>query len=86
MKYYQIFGRRSCPWCLKACEALKEAKLDFMFCDMEESPALQQYFKDTYNTKTVPIVVETDLFSEMEYVVGGCTDLIEYLENQNDES
>ena len=84
MKYYKIFGRPSCPYCCQACEALSKAGLDFMFCDMETSPALLQYHKEIYDMKTVPIVVEIDLFSETERLIGGCTDLIEYLEGQND--
>ena len=86
MKYYKIYGRSSCPWCVKACAALRDKELDFMFCDMDDSRQLLDYFKSTYEMKTVPIVVEIDLFSEMEYVVGGCDDLIEYLEVQNDKS
>ena len=84
MKYYQIFGRNSCPWCVKAAEVLESHSLDYMMCDMEMSPALLQHYKDLYNMRTVPIVVEIDLFEDDVIVIGGCTDLIDLLENNNE--
>lgn len=84
MKYYKIFGRPSCGWCCRACEVLNQKNLDFMFCDMEMSPDLLQYHKEIYDMKTVPIIVEIDLFSETERLIGGCTDLIKYLEESDD--
>jgi len=83
MKYYQIFGRNNCPFCVKAVEVLKENGIDFMMCDMEHSPTLLQHYKDFYNMKTVPIILEVDLFSDDALIIGGCTDLIQYLEVNN---
>jgi len=51
---------------------------------MEMSPDLLQYHKEIYDMKTVPIIIEIDLFSETERLIGGCTDLMEYLEQTND--
>jgi len=82
MKYYQIFGRNNCPWCVKATEVLEEAKCDFMMCDMEKSPSLLQHYKDLYNMRTVPIILEVDLFDDSIKMIGGCTDLIEYLKSK----
>ena len=84
MKYYQIFGRNNCPWCVKATEILAEHAFDFMMCDMEKSPALLQHYKDLYNMKTVPIILEIDLFDDSAKMIGGCTDLIDYLEVKDD--
>jgi len=85
MKYYKILGRETCPWCCKACEVLKEEGLNFMFCEMEHSPELIDYWKEEYNMTTVPIVVEVDTDLKAEHVIGGCTDLIDYLGVSNDE-
>ena len=85
MKYYQVFGRETCPWCCKACEILKKEHLNFMFCEMEHSPDLIQYYKDIYNMKTVPIVVEIHPDGTSK-LIGGCTDLIQYLEIEDDQS
>jgi glutaredoxin len=102
MKYYQIFGRNNCPWCVKATEVLENNELDFMMCDMEKSPALEnneldfmmcdmekspallQHYKDLYNMRTVPIVLEVDLFEDEAKVIGGCSELIDYLGSTND--
>jgi len=84
VKYYQIFGRNNCPFCVKATEVLNDHELDFMMCDMEKSPSLLQHYKDLYNMNTVPIVIEVDLFDDSIKMIGGCTDLIQHLE-VNDE-
>jgi glutaredoxin len=85
MEYYQILGRETCPFCCKACEALKEKNLNFMFCEMEHSPDLIQFYKDKYNMKTVPIVLKIQTGYEPE-LIGGCMDLIEHLEVKNERS
>ena len=86
MIYYKVLGRETCPWCCKACEELKFIGKNFMFCEMEHSPDLIQYYKDKYNMSTVPIIIEVDTESNSEKQIGGCTDLIDYLEISNDES
>ena len=78
MKYYKILGRASCPYCCKACEALSQQKENFMFCEMEMSPQLISYFKEVYGMSTVPIVLEISPNGDSK-LIGGCTDLIEYL-------
>ena len=84
MLYYQIFGRASCPYCAKAWELLNQRGIAHMFCEMENSPELISYYKEKYNMKTVPIVLKkTDDSIEL---IGGCSDLINYLESENDES
>ena len=84
MKYYQIFGRNNCPFCVKAADVLTEKGLDFMMCDMEKSPSLLQHYKDLYNMRTVPIILEIDLFDDTAKMIGGCTDLIQHLEVKNE--
>ena len=80
--YYKILGRATCPFCCKACELLKEKKINFMFCEMEHSPELIQYYKDKYNMTTVPIVLKMQSGHEPE-LIGGCTDLFKYLEDES---
>jgi glutaredoxin len=86
MKYYKILGRETCPWCCKACEVLKDESFDFMFCEMEHSPDLIDYWKEEYNMSTVPIIIEVDTELETEHLIGGCTDLIKYLGESDEES
>ena len=84
MEYYKIYGRETCPWCCKACEVLKEDKLNFMFCEMEHSPELIEFYKKKYNVTTVPIVVKTN--EHGEELIGSCTDLIDYLNDKTTET
>ena len=83
MIYYQIFGRASCPYCSRAWELLNEKELAHMFCEMEDSPELISYYKKKYDMKTVPIILKKDEGSEE--LIGGCSDLIKYLENSNEQ-
>ena len=58
-----------------------------MFCEMEHSPELIQYHKDKYGMKTVPIIVLHDSQTEKETFIGGCSDLMKYLDvKQNGEA
>ena len=84
MIYYQILGRASCPYCAKAWELLRMKGLSHMFCEMEDSPDLILYYKEKYNMRTVPIVIKKSVDS-IE-LIGGCSDLIKHLEDENDES
>ena len=86
MKYYQVFGRESCPWCCKACEVLKMNGHNFMFCEMEHSPDLIQYHKNIHDMNTVPIVVQRDTSTGEKKLIGGCDDLIKYLESENEKN
>ena len=78
MIYFKIFGRETCPWCCKACNLLREEKINFMFCEMGSSPDLISFYKERYNMTTVPIVVKIE--EEKEEIIGGCTDLMNYLQ------
>ena len=79
MRYFIIYGRETCPYCCKACEVLKKAEYDFMFCEMEHSPNLINLYKTKYNMTTVPIVIEVISGTDHEKLIGGCTDLISYI-------
>ena len=68
----------------KSREELAKKGLDFMMCDMQESPSLLQHYKDLYNMRTVPIILEVDLFDDSAKMIGGCTDLIQHLEGKNE--
>tara|TARA_X000001388_G_C2224241_1_gene120511 strand:- start:392 stop:670 length:279 start_codon:yes stop_codon:yes gene_type:complete len=81
MEYYQIYGRETCPYCCRACEALKEKNINFMFCEMEHSPDLIAHYKEKYNMTTVPIVVKKS--DENEELIGGCTDLLKHLRKKS---
>ena len=80
MEYYQVFGRATCPYCAKAWEILNQKGLQNMFCEMEDSPQLIAFYKEKYNMKTVPIIIKRT--EQNEELIGGCTDLIEHLQEK----
>ena len=80
MFYYKIIGYASCPWCQKANSLLLQEKLPFVACWIENSWALVGHYKTNYSMKTVPIVLKVDFETGEEHVIGGYTDLKEYID------
>ena len=85
MVYYQIFGRATCPFCTKAWELLVQRGINHMFCEMGACPDLISHYKEKYDSTTVPIIIERYTDNDESKYIGGCTDLIKYLEKPNDE-
>ncbi len=80
MFYYKVIGYGSCPWCQKANSLLMQEKLPFVACWIENSWALVDHYKTIYDMKTVPIVLKVNLETGEEDVIGGFTDLKEYID------
>lgn len=80
MFYYKIVGYGSCPWCQRANSLLLQEKLPFVACWIENSWALVHHYKTIYNMETVPIVLKVDFETGDEHVIGGFTDLKEYID------
>lgn len=74
-----IIGRSTCPFCVKAvdyCDA-KGAKSKFL--DYADTPDILQEYKDFYKHPTVPIILANNLETGYIKMVGGFSDLLEYL-------
>lgn len=75
-KKFTIYGRLSCPFCLKAIEVCKDKNLDYQFFDILESDEhnknLEKLSKEN-NHSTVPLVLVDNNF------LGGCDSLLLYL-------
>ena len=80
MYYYKVIGYGSCPWCQRANSLLLQEKLPFIACWIENSWALVHHYKTIYGTETVPIVLKVDFETGEEHVIGGFTDLKEYID------
>ncbi len=76
---YLVYGRSSCFYCNEACEALTENGKNFIFFD--ESELFLEYVKTFYDRKTVPIILSNDLVTGEVRMVGGSSDLKEFLKN-----
>ena len=80
MFYYKVIGYGSCPWCQRANSLLLQEKLPFVACWIENSWALVHHYKTIYGMETVPIVLKVDFETGEEHVIGGFTDLKEYID------
>ena len=80
MHYYKVIGYGSCPWCQRANSLLLQEKLPFVACWIENSWALVHHYKTIYGMETVPIVLKVDFETGEEHVIGGFTELKEYID------
>lgn len=80
MFYYKVIGYGSCPWCQRANSLLLQEKLPFVACWIENSWALVHHYKTIYGMETVPIVLKVDFETGEEHVIGGFTELKEYID------
>lgn len=72
---YLIYGRSSCPYCVKATQLLDFAGIEYDFFDLEEDREFLDEAKRFYNHPTVPIVLKIDGETSIVSLVGGCDDL-----------
>ena len=80
MFYYKVIGYGSCPWCQRANSLLLQEKLPFVACWIENSWALVHHYKTIYGMETVPVVLKVDFETGEEHVIGGFTELKEYID------
>ena len=81
MLKYIIYGRASCPFCVKIIKKLTEAKKTFYVELLDENPEKLEQMKIKYNHDTVPIVL---VKREVETLIGGCDDAIKHLEREHE--
>ena len=76
---YIVYGRNTCIFCKKALDLLKEEGKVNIFFDFSEDPEAIEDAKDFYGSETVPIILENDNESGQTKLIGGYTELKEYL-------
>ena len=76
---YLIYGASWCPFCIKVCELLDKKGKKRYFFDAAEDPQFLQKIKDFYNSSTVPVVCRIDTPTGKCRLIGGCSDLEEFL-------
>ena len=84
-RYFIIHGTTSCPFCINAISLMEEKNISYIFSTLT-SQRLIESTKERYEHKTVPMVVERDLYDlAHEHFVGGYTELRNYLNLNSDE-
>ncbi len=76
MKKYIVYGRSTCPYCIKVVNKLLRGGKTFYVEMYDDQPEKLEEIKKRYNHPTIPVVICID---EKEIVIGGCDDVIEYL-------
>ena len=79
MRHFKIICWTECPYCLKAKNLLIQKGEQFEYCSVDHSPELLQYYKTSYNNKTVPIVVLKEE-GVNDKLIGGYTELVAHYE------
>lgn len=77
LKYYHVYAKATCPWCVEAINLLHETGNEFVLTLVENSAEFYHGVKKRYDHQTVPMVVEIDINGK-ENFIGGYTDLKEY--------
>ena len=74
---FRLYTKADCPFCHAAVALLAEHQKEFECYGLDRQPELLNEIQNTYNWKTVPVVVE--ITEGQEKIIGGITDLREYL-------
>ena len=78
-RYFIVHGRTSCPFCVRAVETLESQNIAYLFSPLQGD--LLSEAKERWVHKTIPIILERDLYdSDHEMLVGGYDDLCAYLD------
>jgi glutaredoxin len=79
MKKYIVYGRSSCPYCVKVVNKLIRKGKCFYVELHDNSPEKLEEIKKRYNHPTIPVVTIID---DKEILIGGCDDTIEHLKQE----
>lgn len=79
---YLVYGRRSCPFCVKAINLLESRGEENIFFDFSEDPESITEAKNFYKMETVPIIIQNNKIFGKTTLIGGYTDLVEYFNDQ----
>ena len=81
-QHYYLWVKSSCPFCVEAQSELLQRVKSHTLHVMDEKLEELEEVKKLWNHSTVPIVVMQD--GDEETFIGGCTDLKEWLKNEDE--
>lgn len=79
MDRFIIIGRDSCPFCVKAIEYCRAKDVEYIFLNYTENPEMLEEYKVFHKQKTVPIILANNMLSGYTKMVGGYSNLLEFL-------
>ena len=75
-----MYGISECTYCQTARDLLVEHGKEFLYFELEDDPVFLDKAKHFYDFPTVPIILENNCESGLTRFVGGCSDLVEFLD------
>jgi len=84
LRYYHVYAKATCPWCVQAINMLHEHGYEFVLTLVENSPEFYHNVKKKYEWQTVPMIVEIDVAGNEKFI-GGFTDLKDYFTEQSND-
>ena len=76
-KKYIIIGRSTCPFCTQAADLCMALGIENQLLDYVGREFILEEYKEYYDQKTVPIILENDLSTGFTKKIGGYSDLLE---------
>ena len=77
-----IIAWGECPFCVKAKALILDNGFECEYVVLDHAPTLLKNYKESYNMKTVPIVIYHNAEDQSAKVVGGYTDLVKFFEER----
>ena len=81
---YRVFGYSDCGFCTRATKLLQERGLMFTYWPLEQDEGMKNVLQENHSWKTVPMIIYFDIDSHEETFIGGYTDLVEYLNDEEE--
>ena len=86
MKYFTIICKAECYYSIMAKAELITQEYNFQYISMDHSPQLLNFYKSNYSWETVPIICLRDVSDpSFEEFIGGYTDLIKWLKQEDNQ-
>ena len=79
MEKYIVYGKSSCPFCIKIVTRLIKAGKTVYAEMLDQNPEKLQALKIKYDHPTVPIVIVEE---DIQRLIGGCDNTLEYLKKE----
>jgi len=83
-EHYYLWVKTKCPFCIKAKNELLTRIKSFTLYAMDDKPEELEEVKKLWSHTTVPVI--TVMENDVEAFVGGCDDLMKWLEIKQGEN
>ena len=83
-RIYFVYGITDCPACLRACAALMEAGLEYVFVETDFAKSYRTQLKKQHRRSTFPIIIRRsgDGVAAETLIIGGYDELTRHLNSK----